>query len=71
MSTCLSEAEIYSLHLFSLMHVSTQALGHCIFMIGFFDSGFGGLTALRRVVEALPHFDYLYLGDNARARPIP
>ena len=36
-------------------------------MIGFFDSGFGGLTVLRRVVEALPHYDYVYLGDNARA----
>jgi glutamate racemase len=36
-------------------------------MIGFFDSGFGGLTVLRRVVEALPQYSYLYLGDNARA----
>jgi glutamate racemase len=36
-------------------------------MIGFFDSGFGGLTVLRRVVEALPQYDYVYLGDNARA----
>ncbi len=36
-------------------------------MIGFFDSGFGGLTVLRRVVETLPQYDYLYLGDNARA----
>ena len=36
-------------------------------MIGFFDSGFGGLTVLRRVVEVLPQYDYLYLGDNARA----
>lgn len=36
-------------------------------MIGLFDSGFGGLTVLRRVVEALPLYDYLYLGDNARA----
>ena len=36
-------------------------------MIGFFDSGFGGLTVLRRAVEALPQYDYVYLGDNARA----
>lgn len=36
-------------------------------VIGFFDSGFGGLTVLRRAVEALPHYDYVYLGDNARA----
>jgi len=35
-------------------------------MIGFFDSGFGGLTVLRSVVDFLPEYDYLYLGDNAR-----
>ena len=36
-------------------------------MIGIFDSGFGGLTVLKRIVERLPEYDYLYLGDNARA----
>ncbi|MBW2558172.1 MAG: glutamate racemase [Deltaproteobacteria bacterium] len=36
-------------------------------MIGFFDSGFGGLTVLKRVVQKLPEYNYLYLGDNARA----
>ncbi len=35
--------------------------------IGVFDSGFGGLTVLKKLVEALPSYDYLYLGDNARA----
>jgi glutamate racemase len=35
-------------------------------MIGFFDSGFGGLTVLKSVVNLLPEYDYLYLGDNAR-----
>ena len=35
-------------------------------MIGFFDSGFGGLTILRSAVELLPEYDYCYLGDNAR-----
>ena len=35
-------------------------------MIGFFDSGFGGLTVLKHVVKVLPQYDYLYLGDNAR-----
>jgi len=35
--------------------------------IGIFDSGFGGLTVLREIVHALPKYDYLYLGDNARA----
>ena len=35
-------------------------------MIGFFDSGFGGLTVLKSVVQELPEYNYLYLGDNAR-----
>lgn len=35
-------------------------------MIGFFDSGFGGLTVLKHAVKELPRYDYLYLGDNAR-----
>ena len=35
-------------------------------MIGVFDSGFGGLVVLREFMEVLPHYDYLYLGDNAR-----
>ena len=35
--------------------------------IGVFDSGYGGLTVLKKIVEALPAYDYLYLGDNARA----
>lgn len=36
-------------------------------MIGVFDSGFGGLTVLRELVQRLPGYDFLYLGDNARA----
>lgn len=35
--------------------------------IGVFDSGYGGLTILKELVKALPQYDYLYLGDNARA----
>ncbi len=35
--------------------------------IGVFDSGYGGLTVLREIVRKLPQYDYLYLGDNARA----
>jgi len=35
--------------------------------IGIFDSGFGGLTVLKEIVSELPNYDYLYLGDNARA----
>lgn len=34
--------------------------------IGVFDSGYGGLTVLKEVVKALPEYDFLYLGDNAR-----
>lgn len=36
-------------------------------MIGVFDSGYGGLTILKSMMEKLPAYDYLYLGDNARA----
>ncbi|MGB4770796.1 MAG: glutamate racemase [Chitinophagaceae bacterium] len=36
-------------------------------MIGVFDSGYGGLTVLRKLVQTLPAYDYIYLGDNARA----
>jgi glutamate racemase len=35
--------------------------------IGVFDSGYGGLTVLRELVARLPQYDYIYLGDNARA----
>lgn len=35
--------------------------------IGIFDSGYGGLTVFRSIAAALPQYDYIYLGDNARA----
>lgn len=35
--------------------------------IGVFDSGYGGLTILDAIRKELPQYDYLYLGDNARA----
>ncbi|MEJ7682616.1 MAG: glutamate racemase [Segetibacter sp.] len=35
--------------------------------IGVFDSGYGGLTVLKEIVKLLPQYDYIYLGDNARA----
>jgi glutamate racemase len=35
--------------------------------IGVFDSGYGGLTVLKALVGRLPQYDYIYLGDNARA----
>lgn len=34
--------------------------------IGIFDSGFGGLTVARAVLDQLPHEPVLYLGDTAR-----
>ncbi|MEI6138253.1 MAG: glutamate racemase [Mariniphaga sp.] len=34
--------------------------------IGIFDSGYGGLTILKSIVNKLPKYDYIYLGDNAR-----
>lgn len=35
--------------------------------IGVFDSGYGGLTILHEIRQLMPQYDYLYLGDNARA----
>lgn len=35
--------------------------------IGVFDSGYGGLTILKEIRKCLPDYDYIYLGDNARA----
>src|SRR3569833_1906778 len=35
--------------------------------IGIFDSGYGGLTVFRSIFEQLPGYDYVYLGDTARA----
>ncbi len=35
--------------------------------IGIFDSGYGGLTVFKSIQALLPQYDYLYLGDNARA----
>ena len=35
--------------------------------IGIFDSGYGGLTILEKIRHLLPQYDYIYLGDNARA----
>ncbi len=37
------------------------------FSIGIFDSGYGGLTVMKEIVSRLPEYDYIYLGDNARA----
>lgn len=38
-----------------------------IHKIGIFDSGFGGLTVYKEIRKCLPQYDYIYLGDNARA----
>ncbi len=41
--------------------------------IGVFDSGYGGLTILKEICKLLPEYDFVYLGDNARAPygPLP
>ena len=44
-----------------------QHLSHTPGPIGGFDSGYGGLTILDKIREVLPEYDYIYLGDNARA----
>ena len=48
---------------------SNFAAQNCLRMakIGVFDSGYGGLTILEAIRRELPQYDYLYLGDNARA----
>ncbi len=46
---------------FLFLHMQTQG------PIGVFDSGYGGLTVLKEIVKTLPQYDYIYLGDNARA----
>lgn len=35
--------------------------------IGVFDSGYGGLTILKDFLHDMPQYDFIYLGDNARA----
>ena len=35
--------------------------------IGVFDSGYGGLTVFKSIIKELPDYNYIYLGDNARA----
>lgn len=42
-------------------------MAHTAGRIGVFDSGYGGLTILKEIQRELPEYDYLYLGDNARA----
>ena len=44
-----------------------QHLSHTPGPIGVFDPGYGGLTILDKIREVLPEYDYIYLGDNARA----
>lgn len=38
-----------------------------LLVIAIFDSGYGGLTIMKEIVRALPEYEYLYLGDSARA----
>jgi glutamate racemase len=52
-------AEPYFLHPKILYAISVQK-------IGVFDSGFGGLTVLKALLEVIPHAQYLYFGDTAR-----
>jgi glutamate racemase len=48
-----------------LIHSSARPIGTG--SIGVFDSGYGGLTVLKEIVQKLPQYDYIYLGDNSRA----
>lgn len=44
-----------------------KSLPHTPGPIGVFDSGYGGLTILHGIRQLMPHYDFIYLGDNARA----
>jgi glutamate racemase len=57
--------QLFSLH--SFLTLTTFITFITFSMIGVFDSGYGGLTVLRSLVDKLPQYDYIYLGDNARA----
>ncbi len=46
-------------------HINSEASSQS--SIGVFDSGYGGLTVLKAIVQKLPQYNYVYLGDNARA----
>ena len=47
-------------------HVSSHASGHDSRPIGVFDSGIGGLTAVRELFRRLPNESIVYFGDTAR-----
>ncbi|BBE19928.1 glutamate racemase [Aquipluma nitroreducens] len=42
-------------------------MSHQFQPIGVFDSGYGGLTILKEFINVIPEYDFIYLGDNARA----
>ena len=46
---------------------SARRAWHLHRMIGVFDSGHGGLTVFRALVQRFPHVDFLYLGDHRNA----
>ena len=49
------------------MRISEKSSTFVGMKIGVFDSGYGGLTILEQIRRQLPEYNYLYLGDNARA----
>jgi len=57
-------------HLFDYRLFPTRRFIICKTMrrptIGVFDSGFGGLTVLKALLELIPDVDYVYFGDTAR-----
>lgn len=58
----------FGVHLrIQIWFVMNLHLSHTPGPIGVFDSGYGGLTILDKIREVLPEYDYIYLGDNARA----
>ena len=50
-----------------LPDINSQYTRYFMTPIGIFDSGFGGLSIFREIQHLLPQYDYIFLGDNARA----
>lgn len=57
----------FALYLHIHMNTEKHSLRNAPGKIGIFDSGYGGLTILKKIRKLLPEYDYLYFGDNARA----
>ncbi len=66
-NTCLAYDRIGEISTMTARSTGSESVHRGYGPIGVFDSGFGGLDMLRSIVNRLPGYDYIYLGDSARA----